>query len=224
VQVKKEAQQIQQEVVQQPVLTLEPLVTPKVTVAQGLKQRSQLAEEELEEPTRLATEQLEQTDQPAPPRTLQRLMRAVRHLSLVPERRKAHAVMDEGALPDTPCPTCPTPAAEPRVLAALGAPVGSDSVQPVLQAVVRVASPPSSGVIWQLGALEQSRVRVVVQHYRHRYPALDWEWLLPALAELRLVAEPQEAVSRFVEQHQLGSAQGLIERFLQDVGLWVLAE
>jgi hypothetical protein len=71
--------------------------------------------------------------------------------------------------------------------------------------------------------LEQSRVRVVVQHYRHRYPALDWEWLLPALAELRLVAEPQEAVNRFVEQHQLGSAQGLIERFLLDVGLWVVA-
>lgn len=45
-----------------------------------------------------------------------------------------------------------------------------------------------------------------------------------ALAELRLVAEPQEAVSRFVVQHQLGSAQGLIERFLQDVGLWLVAE
>ena len=82
----------------------------------------------------------------------------------------------------------------------------------------------STGVVWQLGALEQSRVRVVVQHYRHRYPALDWEWLLPALSELRLVAEPRVAVSRFVEQHQLGSAQALLERFLQGVGLWVVAE
>jgi hypothetical protein len=48
--------------------------------------------------------------------------------------------------------------------------------------------------------------------------------LLPALSELRLVAEPQEAVSRFVEQHQLGSAQVLIERLLQDVVLWVVEE
>ena len=159
-----------------------------------------------------------QTDQPASPKTLQRLIRAVRHLSLVPERRKAEAVMSEVVLP------CPTPAAEPRVLAALDASGGSDSDDPVLQVVRGVASPVSTGVVWQLGALEQSRVRVVVQHYRHRYPALDREWLLPALSELRLVAEPRVAVSRFVEQHQLGSAQALLERFLQGVGLWVVAE
>jgi hypothetical protein len=30
---------------------------------------------------------------------------------------------------------------------------------------------------------------------RHRYPALDWGWLLNTLAELRLVAEPQEALA-----------------------------
>lgn len=162
-----------------------------------------------------------QTEQAAPPRTLQRLMRAVRHLSLVPERRKADAVGQEVALP---CPTCPTPADEARVWAAMDGVMGSDSVHTVPQAVVGARSPVSSGVSWQLGALEESQVRVVVRHYRHRYPALDWEWLLPALAELRLVAEPQEAVSRFVEEHQLGSAQGVIERFLQDVGLLVVAE
>jgi hypothetical protein len=187
----REAQQIQQEVVQQPVLTLEPLVTQQ------------------------------QTDQPAPPRTLQRLMRVVRHLSLVPERCRAHPVVEELELP---CPTCPTPDDEPRVLSALEAPVGSDRDDPVLQAVMGVASRLTSGVAWQLGALEQSQVRVVVQHYRYRYPALDWEWMLQALSELRLVAEPQAEVNRFVEQHQLESAQGLIERFLQDVGLWVVAE
>ncbi len=213
-----------QEVAQQPVLTLEPLVTPKTTVVQEVTQRSQRSEEPSQEPTRLSTRQREETGQVAPPRTLQRLMRAVRHLSLVPERRKALAVMEEGALPDTPCPTCPPPAAEARVLAALDASGGSDSDDPVLQVVRGVASPVSTGVVWQVGALEQSRVRVVVQHYRYRYPALDWEWLLPALAELRLVAEPQVAVSRFVDQHQLGSAQGLIKRFLQDVGLLIVAE
>lgn len=186
-QVDREAQKAYQEVVPQPVLTLEP----------------------------------RQTDQPTPPRTLQRLMRAVRHLSLVPERRKADALVEELALP---CPTCPTPAAEPRVLAAQDASGGSDSVHPLPLAVVRVVSPGSTGVVWQLGALEQGRARVVVQHYRYRYPALDWEWLLPALSELRLVSEPREAVRMFVEQHQLGSAQGLIERFLQDVALWVVAE
>ncbi|MCP9885857.1 ATP-dependent helicase [Synechococcus sp. ATX 2A4] len=210
-----------QGVVQHPVLTLEPLVTPKMTVVQEMPQRSQQVEEQSHEPTRLATQQLEQTDQPAPPKTLQRLMRAVRHLSLVPERRKAPAVMEECALP---CPTCPTPADEARVLAALGAPVGSDSDEPVLQAVKGVASPVSGGLVWQLGALEQSRVRVVVQHYQYRYPALDWEWLLNALSELRLAGESQEAVSRFLGQHQLESAQAFLERFLLDVGLWVVAK
>ena len=151
-------------------------------------------------------------------------MRAVRHLSLVPDRRKAPDLLEEGAMPDTPCPTCPTPADEPRVLAAQDGPLGSDSEDALSQAVVHVASPVSSGVIWQLGALEQSQVRVVVQHYRYRYPALDWEWLLNALSELRLVADPQEALAGFAEQQQLGSAQAVLERFLQDVGLWVVAE
>jgi hypothetical protein len=165
-----------------------------------------------------------QTGQPAPPKTLQRLMRAVRHLSLVPERRKAPDLVAQLALPCPTCPTCPTPAAEPRVLAALDASGGSDSDDLALHGVRAVASPASSGVVWQLGALEQGRVRVVLQHYRYCYPSLDWEWLLPAPSELRLVAEPLVAVSRFVEQHQLGSAQGLIERFLLDVGLWMVAE
>lgn len=218
------AKQAQPEVVRQPVLTLEPLVTPKMTPVQEVMQRSQLTEEQSQEPTRLATQLREQTDQPAPPRTLQKLIRAVRHLNLVPERRKAPDLVAEVALPCPTCPTCPTPAAEPRVLAALDASGGSDSDDPVLQVVRGVASPASSGVVWQLGALEQGRVRVVVQHYRYRYPALDWEWLLNALSELRLVAEPQEAASSFVEQHQLGSAQALLERFLQDVGLWVVEE
>jgi hypothetical protein len=66
-------------------------------------------------------------------------------------------------------------------------------------------------------------VRVVVEHYRHRYPALDWEWLLQTLPEQRLVGEPRSTVTRLVAAYQLGSAQPLIERFCQDVGLWVAA-
>ncbi len=102
--------------------------------------------------------------------------------------------------------------------------MGSDRSDASPWPAVRMVSGVGSRVAWELGALDASRVRVVVQHYRYRYPALDWEWLLPALAEQRLVAEPQAAVIRFAEQHQLGSAQGVIERFLQDVGLWVVAE
>ena len=78
--------------------------------------------------------------------------------------------------------------------------------------------------VWYQGALDPVRLRVVVEHYRHRYPALEWGWLLSALAEQRLVAEPQSAVCTFAEQHQLGSAQALLERFLQDVGLWVVVD
>jgi hypothetical protein len=79
-------------------------------------------------------------------------------------------------------------------------------------------------VVWHLGALDASQVRVVVQHYRHRYPALDWGWLLNALAELRLVAEPHEALAGFAEQQRLESAVPVLQRFLQDVGLLVVAE
>ena len=200
---------------------------------------------------------------------LHRLMRAVRHLTLVPDRRgptgdttrdravnsptcptptneqglgqaaagsdtsdtQHQAVFREVLVPDRrgaagdttrdralSCPTCPTPASE-QVLGQ--AAVGSDT-QP--QAVVRVMSPASSGVVWHLGALDPSQVRVVVQHYRHRYPALDWGWLLNALAELRLVAEPHAALAGFAEQQKLASAMPVLKRFLQDVGLWVVAE
>lgn len=78
--------------------------------------------------------------------------------------------------------------------------------------------------IWNLGALVPVQVQVVVAHYAHRYPALDWGWLLQALAELRLVGEPRSAVAVFTAEQQLESAQPLIERFAQDVGLWVVAE
>jgi len=81
-----------------------------------------------------------------------------------------------------------------------------------------------TGFAWNLGALDPERIQVVVAHYRKRYPALDWGWLLPALAELRLVGEPRSSLTRFVAGHQLGSAQPVIERFCQDVGLWVAAE
>jgi hypothetical protein len=63
---------------------------------------------------------------------------------------------------------------------------------------------------------------VVVAHYRHRYPALDWGWLLQALAEQRLVGEPRSTVTRFLAGYRLGSAQSLIELFCLDVGLWVV--
>ncbi|MFN9934219.1 MAG: hypothetical protein ACK55R_14835, partial [Cyanobacteriota bacterium] len=79
-------------------------------------------------------------------------------------------------------------------------------------------SDPSSRVVWQLGPLDPNQVRVVVHHYRHRYPALDWGWLLNALAELRLVAEPQDALAGFAKQQQLESAVPVPQRFLQDLG------
>jgi len=83
-------------------------------------------------------------------------------------------------------------------------------------------TPPTGGFAWHLGALDPDRRQVVVAHYRHRYPALDWGWLLPALAELRLVGEPRSTVTRFLAGYRLGSAQSLIERFCLDVGLWVV--
>jgi hypothetical protein len=90
--------------------------------------------------------------------------------------------------------------------------------------VVTCPDRPQGGFSWNLGALDPERIRVVVAHYARRYPALDWGWLLPALAELRLEGEPRSAVEMFVAQQQLGSAQSVIERFVQDVGLWVAAE
>jgi len=90
--------------------------------------------------------------------------------------------------------------------------------------VVTRPVPAETGFIWYLGALDLEQIRVVVAHYRHRYPALDWGWLLQALAELRLVGEPLPAIAGLVAQHQLGSAQPVVERFCQDVGLWVAAE
>jgi hypothetical protein len=83
-------------------------------------------------------------------------------------------------------------------------------------------TPPKAGFAWHLGALDPDRRQVVVLHYRHRYPALDWGWLLQALAELRLVGEPQSTVTGFLAGYRLGSAQSLIERFCLDVGLWVV--
>jgi hypothetical protein len=97
----------------------------------------------------------------------------------------------------------------------------SDNTQCCL-AVNLDSSPPKGGFAWHLGTLDPDRRQVVVAHYRHRYPALDWGWLLPALAELRLVGEPRSTVTRFLAGYRLGSAQSLIERFCQDVGLWVV--
>lgn len=130
---------------------------------------------------------------------LQRLIRAVRHLSLVPQARRTKV---EQSTPG--CQSCPEPARE-------GAMGGEEAV--------------SGGItVWYQGALDPVRIRVVVEHYSHRYPALEWGWLLSALAELRLVAEPQAAVCSFAEQHQLESAQPLLDRFLRDVGLWLVAD
>lgn len=97
----------------------------------------------------------------------------------------------------------------------------SDNAQCCL-AVNLDSTPPKGGFAWHLGALDPDRRQVVVAHYRHRYPALDWGWLLQALAELRLVGEPQSTVTGFLAKYRLGSAQSLIERFCQDVGLWVV--
>jgi hypothetical protein len=97
----------------------------------------------------------------------------------------------------------------------------SDNAQCCL-AVSSETTTPKGGFAWHLGALDPDRRQVVVAHYRHRYPALDWGWLLQALAELRLVGEPRSTVTGFLAKYRLGTAQSLIERFCLDVGLWVV--
>ena len=73
---------------------------------------------------------------------------------------------------------------------------------------------------WFLGALDPGHVRVITSHYTRKYPALNWDWLLLKLGELRMVSsEPAEAVDAFLMEHQLSSAQVLVARFLLDVGL-----
>ena len=62
----------------------------------------------------------------------------------------------------------------------------------------------------------------MVAHYRHSYPVLDWGWLLPALAQLRLVGEPRPTVTLFLAGYRLESAQSLIERLCQVVWLLVV--
>ena len=126
-------------------------------------------------------------------------------LPLVPELSRAY----EQSAAAVTLPRCPTRSDT------------SDNTQCCL-AVNLELTPPKGGFAWHLGALEPDRRQVVVAHYRHRYPALDWGWLLQALAELRLVGEPQSTVTRFLAGYRLGSAQSLIERFCQDVGLWVV--
>lgn len=105
-----------------------------------------------------------------------------------------------------------------------GCPTGSDTPDNTqcCLAVNLDSTPPKGGFVWYLGAIDPDRRQVVVAHYRHRYPALDWGWLLPALAELRLVGEPRSTVTGFLAGYRLGSAQSLIERFCLDVGLWVV--
>jgi hypothetical protein len=126
-------------------------------------------------------------------------------LPLVPEPSRAN---EKSAAAET-LPGCPTRSDT------------SDNDQCCL-AVNLDSTPPKGGFTWHLGALDPDRKQVVVAHYRHRYPALDWGWLLPALAELRLVGEPQSTVTGFLAGYRQGSTQSLIERFCQDVGLWVL--
>ena len=126
-------------------------------------------------------------------------------LPLVPELSRAY----EKSAAAATLPGCPTRSDT------------SDNAQCCL-AVNLETTPPKGGFAWHLGALDPDRRQVAVAHYRHRYPALDWGWLLQALAELRLVGEPQPTVTGFLAGYRLGSAQSLIERFCQDVGLWVV--
>jgi len=126
-------------------------------------------------------------------------------LPLVPELSRAN----EKSAAAVTLPGCPTRSDT------------SDNTQYCL-AVNLGPTPPKARFAWQLGALDPDRRQVVVAHYRHRNPALDWGWLLQALAELRLVGEPRSSVTRFMARYRLGSAQSLIERFCLDVGLWVV--
>ncbi len=85
--------------------------------------------------------------------------------------------------------------------------------------------PSSSTHRWHLDSLDPSHLRIITAHYQRKYPALGWEQLLWDLAEQRLVvSDPGVAVGEYLMNQQLVSAQALVERFLVDVGLVVLAE
>ncbi len=73
---------------------------------------------------------------------------------------------------------------------------------------------------WFLGPLDANHVEVISCHYGRKHPALNWDWLLHELCQLRVVSgDPAGAVGAWLEEQQLGSAQALISRFLLDVGL-----
>lgn len=76
---------------------------------------------------------------------------------------------------------------------------------------------------WFLGAVDPQHLAVLTDHYSRRYPGLCWDWLLQELSALRVVSgDPRSAVGAFLDQHQLGSALALVERFLSDLGLVVV--
>ena len=83
---------------------------------------------------------------------------------------------------------------------------------------------PSEGTCqWFLGAIEPEHLVVLTNHYSRRYPGFRWEWLLGELSALRVVnGNPSSAVAALLNQHQLGSALALVERFLADLGLVVV--
>jgi hypothetical protein len=119
-------------------------------------------------------------------------------------------------VPDTGCPKCPTYQGSE----------GSDTKGSgeLFKEVASLPIPAGDGFSWNLGTFESVQFKVVVFHYRDRYPALDWDWLLQALEELRLMGVPRSAATRFMAVCRLGSAQPLIQRFCQVVGLWVATE
>ena len=56
--------------------------------------------------------------------------------------------------------------------------------------VASLLIPEGDGFAWHLGALDPVQVHGVEAQYRDRYAALDLDWLLQALAELRFEGEP----------------------------------
>lgn len=139
------------------------------------------------------------------------------HLPLVPDLRRADEVRT-ALVRDTGCPTCPKGPTRPGS-------DGSDTKDSgqLLQGEASTPNASEQGFSWNLGAVDPEQVRMVVGHDGHRYPALDLSWLLQSLAELRVVGEPWLAVTKLIEQQQLESAERLVERFLLDMGLWVVA-
>lgn len=151
-------------------------------------------------------------------------------LVTVPVEQRSPVVLPgaAGQLENIPSPEPAMAATEPDARAAAVEPAVAAPLRPEglgspvheQQAAGKAAAVSSLSQVWFRGALDPELVEVVTTHYERRHPALCWRWLLGELAALRIVsADPAKDLELFLQEQQLGSAQGLVQQFLLDVGL-----